>query len=369
VQQVSRKSKRRTSYLLLYFFHFSTFLLLGSGEAAAQLARPSPVAVDTAASFDQTRTFDGANSTGVIVDSELSVGIGAGFEGMLRPWAMRQASGEWNKQVWIAAVRYQRPGPIGLRVDAGLIPSPVGLSNLMLRPQLNPTVSLPASLFTPLPATEVGAPRATLLGAVYAFGTSATVSGEHWDARAAIIDTSPLRTRRIFASTNPPRFDNVVIGGGVTPFVGLRVGASVTHGGWQRANETPVVTEDRNATIVTIETEFSFRYTKLLAEFVRDTMETSAEDTVANGWYVQGQQTLTPRWFVAGRVERISAPALTPVLLTLNEQHLSGVEETVGFRLTPELTLRADHRARQGFGRPGFDHQVALSAVWWKRWL
>ena len=160
----------------------------------------------------------------------------------------------------------------------------------------------------------------------------------------------------------------MVVGGGVTPFVGLRVGASVTHGGWQRANESPTITENRDATIVTIESEFSFRYTKLLGEWVRDTMETSGADTVATGWYVQGQQTLTPRWFVAGRVERMSAPALTP-LLTLNEQHLNGVEETLGFRLTPELTIRADHRARQGFGRPGFDHQVALSAVWWKRWL
>jgi hypothetical protein len=101
---------------------------------------------------------------------------------------------------------------------------------------------------------------------------------------------------------------------------------------------------------------------------VRDTMETSGADTIATGWYVQGQQTLTPRWLVAGRVERMSAPVLTP-LLTLDEQHFYGVEETIGFRLTPELTIRADHRARQGFGRSVFDHQVALSAVWWKRWL
>ena len=347
---------------------FLTAILISGTASAGQLARPSPVAVDTAASLDQTRTFNGGDASGVIVDAEMNVGLGGGFEGMLRPWAMRQATGEWNKQIWIAAVRYQRPGPIGLRVDAGLIPSPVGLSNLMLRPQLNPTVSLPASLFQPLPATEVGGPRATLLGAVYAFGANGTVSGDHWDARVAVIDTSPLRTRRIFAGTNPPRFNNVVVGGGVTPFVGLRVGASVTHGGWQRANESPTITENRDATIVTIESEFSFRYTKLLGEWVRDTMETSSADTVATGWYVQGQQTLTPRWFIAGRVERISAPALTP-LLTLNEQHLNGVEETLGFRLTPELTIRADHRARQGFGRPGFDHQVALSAVSWKRWL
>jgi hypothetical protein len=358
----------RTSKLLFHVLQVATFLLVAAAASAGQLARPSPFALDSAVAFDQTRTFNGDNFSGVIVDAVMTVGFGAGFEGMIRPWAQRQASGDWNKQIWIAAVRYQRPGPIGLRVDAGLIPSPIGLSNLMLRPQLNPTVSLPASLFQTLPSTEVGGPRATLLGAVYAYGANATVSGSRWDARVAVIDTSPLRTRRIFASTNPPRFDNVVVGGGVTPFVGLRVGASVTHGGWQRANETPTVTENRDATIVTIESEFSFRFTKLQGEWVRDTLETSGGDTVATGWYVQGLQTLTPRWFVAGRVERIAAPALTP-LFTIEEQHLNGIEETLGFRLTPELTLRFDHRARQGFGRPGFDHQAAVSAVWWKRWM
>jgi len=360
--------KVRPPKLLIDFAVVSALVLVASNEAAGQLARPATFALDTAASFDQTRTLSGDDSSGAILDAVVSVGFGAGFEGMIRPWAQRQANGDWNKQIWVAAVRYQRPGPIGLRVDAGLIPSPVGLSNLLLRPQLNPTVSLPASLFQQLPATELGTPRATLLGAVYAYGADATVSGEHWDARAAVIDTSPLRTRRIFSSTNPPRFDNVVIGGGFTPFVGLRVGASVTHGGWQRANETPAVTENRDATIVTIESEFSFRYTKLLGEWVRDTMETGSGDQIASGWYVQGQQTLSPRWLVAGRVERMSAPALT-LFQTIEKQHLNGIEETLGFRLTPELTLRADHRARQGFGRPGFDHQVAVSAVWWKRWL
>lgn len=368
MEHVSRAWGRRPSSVLVQVVHLSAWLFLASSDAAGQIARPSPFALDTAVSIDQTRVFNGGNSTGAIVDAVMSVGLGGGFEGMIRPWAQRQANGDWNPQIWLAAVRYQRPGPVGLRVDAGLIPSPVGLSNLMLRPQLNPLVSLPASLFTPLPQMEVGAPRATLLGAVYAYGATATVSGEHWDARAAVIDTSPLRTRRIFSSTNPPRFDNVVIGGGFTPFVGLRVGASVTHGGWQRANETPAVTENRDATIVTVESEFSFRYTKLLGEWVRDFMETGNGDQVASGWYVQGQQTLTPRWYIAARVERMSSPALTP-LMTLEEQHLNGIEETLGFRLTPDLTLRVDHRARQGFGRPGFDHQAAISAVWWRRWL
>ena len=85
------------------------------------------------------------------------------------------------------------------------------------------------------------------------------------------------------------------------------------------------------------------------------------------GWFVQGQQTLAPRWFVAGRVEKMSSPFVTPLLVV--EQRLNGFEEVVGFRLTPEVTLRLGHRARRGFGRPGYDQQAELSLVWWKRWL
>jgi hypothetical protein len=197
------------------------------------------------------------------------------------------------------------------------------------------------------------------------------VSGTHWDARTALIDTSPLRTRRVFSPTNPPRFYNVVIGGGVTPIVGLRIGASLTHGGWQRAGETPFITADHDATIATVESELSFRYTKLTGEWTRDRLETSTGTHIASGWFVQGQQTVTPRWFLAGRMERMSSPALlgadeVPLLIP---QRLDGVEETLGYRVTPEITIRVGHRARRGFGRPGFDHTVAVSAVWWRRWL
>ena len=48
---------------------------------------------------------------------------------------------------------------------------------------------------------------------------------------------------------------------------------------------------------------------------------------------------------------------------------LRDVLTTLGFRVTPEITLRAGHRARQGFGRPGYDHTISASIVWWRRWL
>jgi hypothetical protein len=170
--------------------------------------------------------------------------------------------------------------------------------------------------------------------------------------------------RRIFARARPPRFANVVVGGGITPVVGLRVGASVTHGGWQRAGENPLVTADRDATVVTVESEFSVRYTKVSGEWVRDILDTAEGDLVVSGWWVHGQQTLTPRWFGAGRVERMSSPLLGGI-----DQNFAGIEEVIGFRVTPEITIRAGHRARRGFGRTGFDHQVIGSVVWWKRWL
>lgn len=349
-------------------------LLLAAQSAFAQQAHPSMFAVDSSAAVDETVDLNGNYITGVTLDAVVSAAFGHGFQGIVRPFLQRLNSGEWNRQVWMATVRYERAGALGLRIDGGLIPSPIGLANLTLRPQLNPTIAQPSSLFAPLPPLDPVGIRATLLGAVYATGTQVTVSGLHWDARSAIIDTSPMRTRRIFAPTNPPRFANVVVGGGVTPFVGFRVGASVTHGGWQQAGENPFITADRDATITTVETELSFDYTKLAAEWTRDQVETSTADRAASGWYVQGQQTLAPRWFVAGRVEHMAAPAVggrlnpseTPLVI---DQSFTGFEETVGFRVTPELTLRAGHRARQGFGRFTYEHAFSVSAVWWRRWM
>ncbi|MBI4886744.1 MAG: hypothetical protein HY824_06605 [Acidobacteria bacterium] len=343
--------------------------LLASPPVLAQQARPSAIAIDTNAAVDDTINAQGTIVTGFSIDAVASVALGRGIEAIVWPIAQRLSSGQWNRDLWIASLRYERSGRIGVRIDGGLIPAPVGLANLTVRrPHLNPLISQPVSLFTPLPPVEFQGPRANLMGGFYPYGTQVTLSGAHWDSRVAVMDTSPLRRRRIFSRTNPPRFANVVVGGGVTPVVGLRIGASLTHGGWERAGESPAATADRNATLVTIESEFSYAYTKLAGEWVRDTIETFAGDRVASGWYVQGQQTLAPRWFAAGRVERMSSPrALTA--LAIVEQQFNGTEEVLGFRLTPEITLRIAHRARRAFGRPGFDDQAAVSVVWWRRWM
>jgi hypothetical protein len=361
---------------------------IGPMGAIAQQARPSPVAVDSAIAFDGTFGPSAGPlqptgerepyATGLSVDSVMSFAFGNHLQAIMRPIVQRVGStGQWNEQIWIATLRYERRGPIGVRVDAGLITPPVGLANLNLRPHLNPMISQPSSLFSRLPSLEVRAPRASLLGAIYPFGAVVTLSGQRWDARGGFIDSSPLRAREVFSRVNPPRFATAVFGGGITPVVGLRVGASLTRGGWLKAGESPTITTDRRATVATVETELSFRYTKLASEWTRDSIEATAGRLVASGWYVQGHQTLAARWYVAGRVEEISSPVVIAILgtpsapagLRVDRQRLNGHEQTLGYRLTSDITLRASHRARRGFGRPGFDHTAAVSVVFYKRWL
>ena len=345
-------------------------LIFAAGTASAQNTRPSAIALDTEAAVDAAVDQNGNDTTNLFFDSVLSARLAPHVEAIIRPFSQRLgATGEWNNQVWVAAVRYERPGRMGVRIDGGLIPSPVGYANMLLRPHLNPTIAQPSSLFVPLPAVESRGPRAMLLGAVYPYGVSATVSARWWDARLAVIDTSPLRTRRIFATTNPPRFTNVVVGAGVTPLVGLRIGAAVTTGGWLQAGESPAVTKSHDATIVTVEAEYAVAYTKVAGEWTHDSLGTSHGNTAASGWFVQGQQTLTPRWFAAARVESISAPTLVTATGTFDRLSFRGTEEVVGLRLSPELAIRAGHRAREGFGSSAYIHAATVSVVWWKRWM
>src|SRR2546421_2863187 len=227
--------------------------VLVAAPVLAQQAHPSILSVDSIAESDVTVTrgsgsvADGNHLTGIFFDSLVTADFGRGFQAMVRPQIQRLTNGEWNKQLWIAEARWERPGPLAFRLEGGYIPPPLGLANLALRPQLNPTIALPAELFTAPPSLEPRGPRTNLLGGIYPLGAQATVSAKHWDARAGVIDTSPMRIRRVFGDpnppfflANPPRFANVIVGGGMTPFVGFRVGAAVAHGGWMKATENPI---------------------------------------------------------------------------------------------------------------------------------
>ncbi|MEP6782930.1 MAG: hypothetical protein ABI983_04615, partial [Acidobacteriota bacterium] len=115
------------------------------------------------------------------------------------------------------ALRYEKPGKVGFRLDAGQFTSPIGLSILENRPDKNPVISQHSTLYLPIPRYEAGTPSTTLLGSAYPLGVKVTVSGAKWDARAAITDSSAIRGRPLFGQNRQPWMTNVVVGAGVTP--------------------------------------------------------------------------------------------------------------------------------------------------------
>jgi hypothetical protein len=91
-----------------------------------------------------------------------------------------------------------------------------------------------------------------------------------------------------------------VVGGGISPRQGMRIGAAAA---WGRSG-------DRNVsdpyTLVNIEGEHAFGYTKVSGEPTHDRFETPSGNRAARGATLQVRQTLTPRLFVT--VERPPSP-------------------------------------------------------------
>src|SRR5690606_2871816 len=82
--------------------------------AFAQEAGPSAIALDTAVALDATVDADGNVSTGLVADAQASLALTDSLQVMVRPFLQRLGSGEWNAQVWVAGLRYERPADIGL---------------------------------------------------------------------------------------------------------------------------------------------------------------------------------------------------------------------------------------------------------------
>ena len=196
-----------------------------------------------------------------------------------------------------------------------------------------------------------------------------TVSSARWDARGAVINSAPTRIYAVGRSTSPKQTPVFVGGGGVTPVIGLRLGASFAHGDYAtEAEVTGPSPSSRSVTMIGGEGEYAFGYTRLSGELVRSRFERSAGAAIAYEGFVQGLQTLSPRWFVAARHERVSAPALITATVVGERPRFATVEASVGFRVTPDVTVRGSYYTHKGYGAATWDQQAAMSAVWARKW-
>jgi hypothetical protein len=344
-----------------------------TARVALDVALSADAAVDSTVNREPTATFDifGAYR------------ITTGLDVVARPYISRNSfTGKWQKQMYQLGLRYERPSDaarsglsgLGVRVDAGQIPSPIGLGILENRADQNPLISQHSAYYLPLPFIDPELPRLYQIAASYPFGAQLTVSTRKWDARGAFVDSSPVRGRPFFDAGDRPRLGNWVAGFGVTPRIGLRLGAALAHGPYVSVNENfsevfDRSTGDRDATMAQIEGEWSFGYTRIAGEYVYDTLETSRRDANVRGGWIEASQTLTPRLFVAGRADT-QRFAYSLSTLVRQSQSYTRYEADLGFRLTPELTVRAGYLTRTGYIPvilDFWDDQFLASVVWQKK--
>jgi hypothetical protein len=349
----------------LYFVLILTAIAVT--PAAAQVA---PVSVDSAVSINRFAGQHAADEPDIVVDVTATVRLGKGWVAYARPWFRRASTDPYAvaKEIYQAALQYQRSGPVSTRVDVGYILSPIGLGMLDMRPDTNPAIMTHLSYVVPMPSFDAGVPSALPIASSYPLGGQFTASTTKWDARAAVLTAPPNRMFVLNAATaNPRSRPTVVVGGGVTPRTGLRVGLAYASGEYATASElTQPSSNGRHLDMVSLEGEFAFGYTRLSGEFTHDALETAAGQAVATEWFLQGVQSLTPRWFVAGRYEGANAP---PRSAGKAAPTLGVSEITAGFRLSRDFTLRSAIVRKKTYFSPASDLQVGASLVWARRWL
>jgi hypothetical protein len=336
-------------------------------------AQAGAVALDVVGAVDGVVGSTPARPAGVYIDIFGAVRVADGLDLVARPVITRRTfDGVWQKQMYQLGVRYERrgssPSDLGMRFEAGQLPSPIGIGMLENRADLNPLVSQHSAYYLPLPRVDPEIPRTFLIAGSYPFGAQATVSTGGWDARVAAIDSSPVRGRGFFGANKPPRLLNVVAGFGVTPRIGVRLGAAIAHGAYVAASELPDTSRgDRDATMMQVEGEWSFRHTRIVGELVRSVMETGQADADVFGGWIEVSQTLTPRLFLAARVDGQRFDAERPLTTERLSNRYERYETVLGFRITPDLTLRGGYLVRNGYVVSHWDDQLIGSIVWQRK--
>jgi hypothetical protein len=308
----------------------------------------------------------------LILDGTATVKVGQGAVALVRPWFWRRPDGTWTSMWYQLQVRYQSDTHVPFRVDAGIIPSPLGLGTLEMRPDLNPLIGPPFYYVVPLPRFDLTYDGLQMISGGYPFGATVSVSGSHWDARGGVTSATPARARAELKDGTSSAMPQLILGGGITPWPGLRIGGGFGHGQYRSARSLPGVSSGptlipaADATVTNLEAEYAFGHSRVKGEWVWDRFETTASPKTATAFYVEGMHTFTPRWFGAARVTSVDAP-MSPTAPAARGR-ASVVEANAGYRLSRDFTLRAGYYTQKFYGATAWNNQLCGSVVWARRW-
>ena len=318
-----------------------------------------------------TTGSDAVDDPFVFLDLATTFPIGSRFGAIVRPYAHRLAGGEWEGEMYQLQLRFQSQTRLPIRIDAGIITSPLGLGALELRPDLSAAIKMPFYYYMPLPGFEAKADRVQLLSGGYPLGAIVSASGAKWDARAGVTDSTPARSRNVFAGDRPSAMRQFVAGGGLTPITGLRFGAGFASGAYRSQGSAiepdPTTIPGANATVFNLEGEYAIGHTRFSGEWVRNHFESSLGPAIARGYFVQAVRTFGPRLF--GTVRHVSASSPASVNGARERRSMTTTELTAGYRLGRELTARGGYYATRRFGSTDRSHTAIVSLVWAQRWF
>jgi hypothetical protein len=170
------------------------------------------------------------------------------------------------------------------------------------------------------------------------------------------------------------------VGGGFTPIVGLRFGASFTVGPYLNDDVAEAALKgkrwsDYHQRVLAFDGSFSHGYLEMHAEGARGSYDIPSGTITGFTYYGEAKYTLTPRFFIAGRAERNKYPFIRPTSATALPTATWAARLTDfvdgevggGYRLSASTLLKASVRGDRWWVRaaaPGFrgqgGHAVAL---------
>ena len=334
-------------------------MLVQADVVTAQEGGVSRVSADTVVSAAMQ---SGASRPGLMMDATVAVDLGGGMTAIARPWAWQRPNATSTFQWYQLQLRYQSRTRVPVRVDAGIITSPLGLATLQQRADLNPTVTPVPYYVGRIPRIENTFDDLQMMSAGYPLGAIVSTSGAWWDLRGGVTDSSPTRPRAPLEDDQNPAMPQVIAGGGITPRAGTRIGVGLAHGGYRKA---AAGVSKGTATVLTLEGEYTVNHTRLSGEWVRNNFSSAESSAIARAFYFQAVQTITPRLFGAARISRIDPPVLFP---DGSETDRRIAEFTAGYRITRAWTVRGGYLRERDYLASAWDNQATVSIVWARRW-
>lgn len=203
----------------------------------------------------------------------------------------------------------------------------------------------------------IGAPDGYSLS--YPLGVEVSGESHRFDYRAALISLPPAHESYV---PLPAERLRPAVGVGFSPMTGLHIGGSFTAGSYLNTSFTAAqlrstVWSDYTQRVFAVDAAFSRGYLETHFEAARGTYEVPGRAMAIMGYtyYGEAKYTLTPRFFLAARLERNNYPFIRAFGNSWTAKLTDFVdgEAGAGYRLTAMTLLKASVRADRWWVLPG----------------